>query len=77
MSKKHHGGPGPVPAGNRPQGGPEKAAVEDGDEATPDAHETGTGFSDQDAAGRQGNFTGAGEHPIKQPGPRNDGGQKH
>ena len=77
MSKKHHGDPAPVPAGNRPQGGPAKAAAEDGDEAVPDDHETGTGFSDKDAAGRHGNFTGAGGHPIQQPGHKNDGGQKH
>ena len=71
MSKKHHGGPAPVPPGNRPQGG--NANDPTNDEQTPPTHADGTGFEEQDPQRRLGDFTGKGEHSIQQPSPRNDG----
>ena len=73
MSKKHHGGPGPVPPANRQShfGG---AAKRDEDEAEGDT--TGRnedGFQNQDPQRRLGDFTGAGEHSIQQPSDLNDG----
>jgi hypothetical protein len=75
MSKKHRGGPRPVPPGNRPQSGPPNPAGED-EEQTPDTGTEGVGFQEQDPKRRLGDFGGAGEHPIQQPGPLNDGGKK-
>ena len=76
MSKKHRGGPGPVPPGNRPQSGPPNPAGED-EEQTPD---TEYGGSRLPGAGPEAHGWGisasAGEHPIQQPGPLNDGGKK-
>lgn len=66
MSKKHHGGPAPVPPSNRPHRGP---VPDDLDEQTPDGDE----FQDQDPKRRLGDFTGAGEHSLQQPGPLKDG----
>ncbi len=70
MSKKHHGGPAPVPPGNRapigPGGGTDGATVPDPDGGEP--------FSEQDPQRRLGNYQTAGEHAIQQPGALNDGG---
>jgi len=71
MSKKHHGGPAPVPPGNRPQSGPPSPTTE---EENPGAEtDPGTGFQEQDPKRRLGDFGGAGEHPIQQPSRLNDG----
>ncbi len=71
MSKKHHGGPAPVPPGNRSGGDP---AGEGNTGPVPDAGtDTGAPFQDQDPKRRLGNYGGAGEHPRQQPGPLNDG----
>ena len=72
MSKNHHGGPAPVPPGNRPQGGPGGVAKKI-DEEEPDPH-AGDPFNDQDPQRRLGGFETAGEHARQQPGPLNDGG---
>jgi hypothetical protein len=69
MSKKHHGGPAPVPPGNRPQSGPAGS----GDEPTIDT-DTGEGFQEQDPKRRIGGYETTGEHSRVQPGPLNDGG---
>ncbi len=64
MSKKKHP-PGPVPPGNQQQTGP-LAPTE-----PPDTENTvtdGTGFNEQDPKRRLGDYGGAGEHPIQQPG---------
>jgi len=73
MSKKHHGGPAPVPPDNRPQAGP--PSVESDAAGSPSEHDANTGasFQDQDAKRRLGGFSGAGEHPRQQPGRANDG----
>ena len=65
MSKKNHI-PGPVPPANRPTGGP--VSIPDDQVADPNSPETGTGFDEQDPKRRLGDFTGAGEHSIQQPG---------
>ena len=66
--KKKHSGP--VPPGNQPQAGPpEKADVN----PRTDADTTGGGSAQQqDAKRRLGNFEGAGEHALQQPGGKND-----
>jgi hypothetical protein len=69
MSKKHHGGPAPVPPGNQRQTGP----VSDSDYAAADAPD-GAGFQEQDPKRRLGGFETAGEHSRQQPGALNDGG---
>jgi hypothetical protein len=63
MSKKHKGGPAPIPPGNQPQSGP---AHEDEEAAAETSR--GAPASDQDAKRRLGNYEGAGEHSIQQPG---------
>ncbi len=75
MSKKHHGGPGPVPPGNRPQSGPafNENAGEDEDQTPGTQSDTGAGFQEQDPQRRLGDFGTAGEHPRQQPGRLNDG----
>ena len=75
MSKKHHGGPAPVPPGNQPKLGHGVGP----DEAEPDAVPNGslnegTGFHEQDPQRRLGGFDSAGEHSRVQPGALNDGG---
>ena len=62
MSKKHKGGPAPVPKGNRSNAGPQKALEEN---APTTAH--GAPASEQDTKRRLGNYGTAGEHPIEQP----------
>lgn len=69
MSKKNHS-PGPVPPGNRPQGGTSGAPDTGAEQAPP---QDGTGFAEQDPERRLGGFTGKGEHSIQQPTPRQDG----
>ena len=75
MSKKNHS-PGPVPPGNKPHSGP---AYQQPDQDKPDdaADKTGEGFQEEDPKRRLGDFTGTGEHARQQPGPLNDGGQRH
>jgi hypothetical protein len=68
MSKKQHGGPGPIPKGNQSQMGPNfnEEPVEE------QAASEGTSEHEQDAKRRLGNFVGAGEQSVKQPGGKND-----
>jgi hypothetical protein len=73
MSKKHHGGPAPVPPDNRPQSGPPANAPGDADAALPDDAHNGDQFQDQDAKRRLGGFETAGEHSRQQPSRLNDG----
>jgi hypothetical protein len=74
MSKKHRGGPAPVPQGNRPQSGPPSPTGEDEKQAPEaDTDTGGVGFQEQDPKRRLGDHTGAGEHSIQQPGRLNDG----
>lgn len=73
MSKKHSGGPAPVPPGNRPQSGPPSGAPGDADAALPDDAHNGDPFNDQDAQRRLGGFESAGEHARQQPSKLNDG----
>ena len=70
MSKNHHGGPAPVPPGNRPQTGPAKPFSTP--ETPADAAE-GASFQEQDVRRRLGDYSGTGEHPRQQPTPVNDG----
>jgi hypothetical protein len=77
MSKKHHGGPGPVPPGNRQ---PQFGGAPRGDDDAAEGDTTGMnedGFQNQDAQRRFGDFTGAGEPPIKQPTNLNDGTKRN
>lgn len=62
MSKKHKGGPAPVPKGNQSHAGPGVPVKED---PTPPPH--GAPASEQDPKRRLGNFQTAGEHSIEQP----------
>jgi len=77
MSKKSHL-PGPIPAGNRPQGGTSSQPL-DPDQMEPgqDGASNGEPFQEQDPKRRLGDFTGKGEHSRQQPGPKNDGGERH
>jgi hypothetical protein len=70
MSKKHHGGPAPIPAGNRTTHGLETGT--DVEVPLPDS-DVEAGFHDQDPKRRLGKFGGAGEHPRQQPTALNDG----
>jgi hypothetical protein len=72
MSKKHHGGPAPVPPGNRPNAGPANAPGTNAEQLPQDA-ENGAPFNDQDEKRRLGGFETAGEHSIQQPSRLNDG----
>ncbi len=69
MSKNHHGGPGPVPAGNRPKAGIPSNA----DDEVLDGIQEGEVASQQeeDPKRRLGDFTGKGEHSIQEPGGKN------
>ena len=62
MSKKHKGGPAPIPKGNESEAGPDKPAQPQ----TP-AQPHGAPASEQDPKRRLGNYGTAGEHPIEQP----------
>jgi hypothetical protein len=72
MSKKHRGGPTPVPPGNRPQMGPVSADTDEHQPSNAD-ESTGASIQDQDPQRRLGGYGGAGEHPRQQPGRLNDG----
>lgn len=63
MSKKHKGGPGPIPKGNQSPAGP----LHDDPEPAADAPE-GAAATEQDPKRRLGDYSTAGEHPIQQPG---------
>jgi hypothetical protein len=63
VSKKHKGGPNPVPKGNQSPTGPARLKRE-----TPKPAPHGAPASEQDPKRRLGNFGTAGEHPIEQPG---------
>ncbi len=69
MSKKHHGGPGPIPAGNRPKAG---ASFNSDEEQVPGVTEGEVGSQqEEDPKRRLGDFTGKGEHSIQEPGGKN------
>ena len=67
--KKHTG---PVPPGNRPQGGPPDAAAQVDAGAQKGG---GAPFQEQDPQRRLGGFETAGEHSRQQPSAINDGQQ--
>ena len=69
---KHPGGPAPVPPGNRPHTGPAgQQPLDDSADATDPTD--GRSFSEQDPQRRLGDYGGAGEHPIQQPGGKSQG----
>lgn len=72
-AKKHHGGPHPVPPGNQPQAYPGGTGgnMDEGDPGV--QSDQGAGFQEQDPQRRLGGYATAGEHPIQQPGLKNDG----
>jgi hypothetical protein len=75
MSKKHRGGPAPVPPGNRPQAGPPTGPGGGNDnEPVQGDLNGGAPFQEQDPERRLGGYATAGEHPLQQPGRANDGG---
>jgi hypothetical protein len=63
MSKKHKGGPAPIPKGNQSRSGPS----EPGEKPIAPPPE-GAPASQQDPKRRLGNYATAGEHSIEQPG---------
>jgi len=65
--KKHTG---PVPPANQAHHGPGGGTVPA--EQTETGTHGGAPFQDQDAKRRLGDFEGAGEHSIQQPGGKND-----
>jgi hypothetical protein len=69
MSKKHQGGPAPVPPDNRPQTGP----ASPGEQPLNADEDAGAGFQEQDPRRRLGGYETAGEHSRQQPGRLNDG----
>ena len=74
MSKKHHGGPGPVPPGNKPAAFPTgHGKPPKGDDETTTQSDQGAGFQEQDPQRRLGGYATAGEHPRQQPSHLNDG----
>jgi len=70
--KKKHAHP--VPPGNQPRTGPPADQADAQQGQTPGQQTTqGEGsFQEQDPKRRLGDFTGAGENSIKQPGGKND-----
>ena len=62
MSKKHKGGPAPVPKENQSHSGPQESMKADS-AAIPH----GAPASEEDPKRRLGNYGTAGEHPIEQP----------
>jgi hypothetical protein len=74
MSKKHHGGPAPVPPANQSRFGssvgPDAGEADPVQSANPNA---GASFEEQDPKRRLGDFETAGEHSRQQPGALNDG----
>ncbi|MBN9119627.1 MAG: hypothetical protein J0I06_10815 [Planctomycetes bacterium] len=74
MSKKHHGGPAPVPPGNRSTAGPAHApGADEAQEPANSDQNGGAPFQDQDEKRRLGDFETAGEHSRQQPSRLNDG----
>ena len=63
MSKKHKGGPAPIPKGNQAQSGPSVPA-----EKPIASSPEGAPASQHDPKRRLGNYATAGEHSIEQPG---------
>lgn len=63
MSKKHKGGPAPVPKGNKAKNGPDIPG-----QPEPPIEPHGAPSSEQDPKRRLGNYDSAGEHSIEQPG---------
>jgi hypothetical protein len=62
MSKKHKGGPAPIPQGNQSHSGPQEPGekpIAPGPDGAP--------ASEQDPKRRLGNYDSAGEHSIEQP----------
>jgi hypothetical protein len=72
MSQKHHS-PGAVPPGNRPQSGPASQPPDESEQGQAEV----ASFQEEDPKRRLGDYTATGDHARQQPGPRNDGGQKH
>lgn len=75
MSKKHRGGPGPVPPGNQSRMGPQHSDRPAGDEELAQKGPEGTSGAagqEQDPKRRLGNYQTAGEHAFQQPGGKND-----
>jgi hypothetical protein len=66
VSKKNHA-PAPVPPGNRPQAG---TGYRPEDHTADPDNAPGTGFNEQDGQRRLGDYEGAGESSIVQPGGR-------
>ena len=62
MSKKHKGGPAPIPKGNQSHSGPQVP----GDKPIAPPPD-GAPASEQDPKRRLGNYDTAGEHSIEQP----------
>jgi hypothetical protein len=62
MSKKHRGGPAPVPPANQTQKGP----IHPTKQSAPTEAE-GAGFSQQEPNRRLGNYETEGEHALEQP----------
>ena len=62
MSKKHKGGPAPIPPGNHSKLGPDESVRTQ----TP-GQPHGAPASEQDPKRRLGNYATAGEHSIEQP----------
>ena len=67
--KKKHSGP--VPPGNQSHKGPGSPPGRSVPE-TPGAQPEGAPLQDQDAKRRLGDYEGAGEHSIQEPGGKND-----
>jgi hypothetical protein len=71
MPKKPHN-PAPVPPKNRSKRGKQPTAEPEVKEHLIER----PGFQEQDPKRRLGDFTGAGEHSLQQPGPLNDGKER-
>ncbi|QJX00515.1 hypothetical protein [Frigoriglobus tundricola] len=70
MSQKHHGGPGQVPAGNRPRAGANYTP--DNDTEPSEVQKDGeVPAQEKDRKRRLGDYTGTGEHSIQEPGGKN------
>lgn len=65
MSKKHKGGPGPIPPANQPHQ-PESPE-------TPESPHPDEKFQEHDPKRRLGDYTATGEHARQQPSSLNDG----
>ncbi len=71
MSRKHHGGPAPIPPGNKPHMG--AAGTDREDQQSPHDVNEESAFQEHDPKRRLGDFTGTGEHSRQEPGRLNDG----